>query len=390
MIRMWILFGVLTVLLCGCISPVVLRTDFLKDPLNSGWTYKLRKDKVQKPARTLADGESYISATQGATWTSPTFECAPFHFYRMTFNSIAESAGYWAIFFYDKDGELLAADDYSSIYPSREWIENDVIFRCLENATVATVNFMGIAGVIKMDDVRIEPINRNTAREWADDLYKTVQPLEYIPDEGRWRLIPKTIEHLKTGSPIRIVMLGHSIMNDISNSTYEALIERMYPKARIKVVPSVRGETGCDYFQKDKHITSYVVDRKPDLLMILGIGTNEEIRQVIHKAARRSRCEILLVSCPTYPNRIPSNSGQGDEQMEKFIREISNYSDRLKNLAEDEKIEYLDMAKITLDYYADLHKPQGWFQRDRVHANDRGKQVLARILERYFAPKNGE
>ncbi len=387
---MWALFGVFAGLLCSCVSPVVLRTDFLKDPLNSGWTYKPPKDNGSKPGWTLTGGENHLSAVPGATWTSPAIECTPFHFYRLTFKSKAEDTGYWAVFFYDKDGNFLAADDYSSVYPSRDWVENDVIFRCLENATVATVNFMGLAGVIHVDDVRVEPIDRNTACKWADDLYNTLPPLEYIPDQGRWSFIPKTMEHFRKGSPIRIVMLGHSLMNDINNSTYEALIERMYPKARIRVVPSVRGETGCDYFQKDEHIASYVVDRKPDLLMILGIGTVEEIRQVIRKAGRRSRCEILLVSCPTYPGRIPVDGGKDDEQMEEFVSSIVDYSGSLKNLAEDEKVEYLDMARITMDYFSDLRKPGGWFHRDRIHANDRGKQVLARILERYFAPKNGE
>ncbi len=79
-----------------------------------------------------------------------------------------------------------------------------------------------------------------------------------------------------------------------------------------------------------------------------------------------------------------------DEQMEEFVSSIVDYSGSLKNLAEDEKVEYLDMARITMDYFSDLRKPGGWFHRDRIHANDRGKQVLARILERYFAPKNGE
>ena len=28
----------------------------------------------------------------------------------------------------------------------------------------------------------------------------------------------------------------------------------------------------------------------------------------------------------------------------------------------------------------------GWFQRDRVHANDPGFQILGRILEKLFTP----
>ena len=32
-------------------------------------------------------------------------------------------------------------------------------------------------------------------------------------------------------------------------------------------------------------------------------------------------------------------------------------------------------------------KEVGWFMRDPIHANQRGEQVLGRILDRFFAPK---
>lgn len=388
LIRIWALFGMFAILLCSCVSPVIFRTDFMGDPQNSGWTYKQSRGSDSKQAWVLKGGERYLSVAPGATWTSPVLDCSPFHYYRMTFKSKSDGTGYWAVFFYDNNGKLLAADDYSSVYPSWEWVENDVIFRCPENATEATVNFIGTANVIRVDDVRIELIDQNTVCKWADDLYKTLPLLECTPEPSRWKFIPKTMENLRTGTPVRIVMLGHSIMNDINNSAYEALIQRMYPKVRIRAVPSVRSNTGCDYFQKDEHIESYVADRNPDLLMILGIGTVEEIQRVIRKIRKRSRCEILLVSCPTYPGRIPDGGGKGNEQMVEFVRTIRSYSYSLKNLAEDEKIEYLDMAETTMDYFADLRKPGGWFQRDQIHANDRGKQILARIMEIYFSPKN--
>ena len=38
-------------------------------------------------------------------------------------------------------------------------------------------------------------------------------------------------------------------------------------------------------------------------------------------------------------------------------------------------------------YLLDSKYPCGSFQRDPIHANWRGKQVLGRILEKYFAPE---
>jgi hypothetical protein len=37
-------------------------------------------------------------------------------------------------------------------------------------------------------------------------------------------------------------------------------------------------------------------------------------------------------------------------------------------------------------YVQESGKDYGWFQRDAVHANDRGFQILGRTLEKFFAP----
>jgi len=38
------------------------------------------------------------------------------------------------------------------------------------------------------------------------------------------------------------------------------------------------------------------------------------------------------------------------------------------------------------DYLAGCGRPLNWYQRDFVHANSRGKQILGRIMERFFTP----
>ncbi len=39
------------------------------------------------------------------------------------------------------------------------------------------------------------------------------------------------------------------------------------------------------------------------------------------------------------------------------------------------------------EYMLRSYRPQDWFMRDIIHANNRGKHVLGRILARYFEPK---
>jgi len=54
--------------------------------------------------------------------------------------------------------------------------------------------------------------------------------------------------------------------------------------------------------------------------------------------------------------------------------------------ASEEGCEFLDMTGPWWQYVQDSGKTYGWFRGDAVHANERGTQILARILERYFAP----
>ena len=64
----------------------------------------------------------------------------------------------------------------------------------------------------------------------------------------------------------------------------------------------------------------------------------------------------------------------------------NDYRARLMRLASEENCEFLDMTGPWWQYVQDSGKTYGWFRGDAVHANNRGTQILARILEKYFAP----
>jgi len=63
------------------------------------------------------------------------------------------------------------------------------------------------------------------------------------------------------------------------------------------------------------------------------------------------------------------------------------FDSQLEALADAEGIAFLDLGTIWNRYLAASCVPPGWFHRDEIHANDRGKQVLARIMEQFFAPE---
>jgi hypothetical protein len=43
------------------------------------------------------------------------------------------------------------------------------------------------------------------------------------------------------------------------------------------------------------------------------------------------------------------------------------------------------MTSPTADYIASSEMPYGYFNRDYVHNNDRGKQIIGRVLQHYFS-----
>ena len=63
-----------------------------------------------------------------------------------------------------------------------------------------------------------------------------------------------------------------------------------------------------------------------------------------------------------------------------------DYRSCLRRVAQEERVEFLDMEGAWGEYINGCGKPWEFFTRDTLHANERGRQVLALIMERYFAP----
>jgi hypothetical protein len=220
-----------------------------------------------------------------------------------------------------------------------------------------------------------------------DAIYKAMEPVQYAAAADRWRFIPKTMERLREGGTLRIVMLGDSIINDTGSSQYELLLERMYPKCKVEKIRSVRGSTGCWWYKEEGRVNDWVLKHAPDLLMIGGISQRddtESIRAVIHQVrAARPQVEVMLMS-PVFGNYDPRADKQWAYDADP---KGDSYRSRLARLAAEEKAEVVNMTGPWGDYIRHSDKARGWFMRDPVHANERGFQILGRILEKYFAPK---
>ena len=220
--------------------------------------------------------------------------------------------------------------------------------------------------------------------ERIDAIYAGMDPIVYRPPAGRFANIPKTMAKLRDGGELRLVLLGDSIMGNTSGSSFELLLMRDYPKCKVVKIASLRSSTGCKYYREDNRVQDYVLKHNPDLLVIGGIsngGDAEAVRSVIQQVrAKKPDTEVLLLT--------PVFGSTRDEHIRTFTREIdtttSNFRFNMQKVATEEKCAFFDMTGPWWSYIQDSGKTYGWFMGDAVHANNRGCQIIGRLLETWF------
>ncbi|MBI5685425.1 MAG: SGNH/GDSL hydrolase family protein [Verrucomicrobia bacterium] len=220
--------------------------------------------------------------------------------------------------------------------------------------------------------------------ERIDAIYAAMDPIKYQPPAGRFTNIPKTMSKLRDGGELRMVLLGDSIMGNTSGSSFELLLMRDHPKCKIVKIASLRSSTGCTYYRDENRVQDYVLKHNPDLLVIGGIsnrGDAEAVRSVIQQVrAKKPDTEVLLLT--------PVFGAMRDEHIKTFTREIdtttSNFRHNMQNVAAEEKCAFFDMTGPWWAYVQDSGKTYGWFMGDAVHANQRGCQIIGRLLETWF------
>jgi len=232
------------------------------------------------------------------------------------------------------------------------------------------------------------PIGKLTPIELADTLFLRLEPLGYTPPKTRWQWIPNTMRRLRDRGTLRMVMLGDSIVNNIQSSGFNLLVERAYPGSKIEKIVSVRGSTGCWYYQEPEHLKNYVLRHKPDLLVIGGIsqrGDVEAIRSVIRQTrAALPEVEVIVMT------DVFGSKGTIDPYDPKTAADPdpggTGYRDRLFKMALEERVEYINLTQPWARFLKASKQPLGAFMSDAVHANARGCQLVGRLLELYFAP----
>jgi len=413
---------------------VLLSTDFETNPQSQGWTNHGSGSATWTTAQSASGTHSL--AASNATWHSPLMNTTPLAWYRLSFKSKAPGTpnnpgsagyGYWAAVFYDANGNQLNDDQYSSVFASAGWATNEFRIRAKHaagpNATLAPARikilFQAINAPLYIDDVVVETTTPAEAAQWGDQFYDSIPAkLNYVPKASRWSRLPRTMEKLRTGQRLRIVMLGDSVQQDTANAPIDAWLARLYPGAQIELISSTRGGTGVQYY-KD-HVPEFILAYQPDLLVIGGISHEDNManfQSVVNQvraddAARGRTTEMLLLSRQWSPNNTSGspNNTSGSYFLAPGMKELdpiptnnasipNDFRGHLLTFCASNQLEFLDMTGIASEFiYGPATAagvgppnangaPYSYWMRDWVHANDRAKIILGRILEAYFAPR---
>jgi hypothetical protein len=242
---------------------------------------------------------------------------------------------------------------------------------------------LSLAASLAADDGYIIRKNQRTL-EQIENIYSQMEPVRYSPPAGRWKNLSRTRKFLTDGGKLRVVMLGDSIVNDTSRSCWNLLVEKRYPKCRIEKTTSVRGSTGCWWYKEPGRVKKFVLDHKPALVMIGGIshrGDIDSVREVIRQIKAKSDADIMLMT-----GAFGSVDPRDDKQWQKINdpEHFSEYRKGLELLARQTSTAFLDMELAWARYIRKSDKELDSFKRDPIHANERGEQILGRILESYF------
>jgi hypothetical protein len=377
----------------GCQAEPLLECDFQTDPRQQGWTYVHRKPwpKGFSPwqAESASPNNHFIVSAAGGQregWHSPKLPVTPGRYYQASLRYRCARPALLGAIFYDPNGREMTPDHYSGVKPSEAWNPYRFCFRAKHGASRVCLRLRGAQSApICADDVTVRPVSASEVREWIDRLYARMPPLGYRPPAGRWAHLPRTLARLRHGRPLRIVLLGDSIVNDTGNSAFEMLLKAAWPKARLEVVTSVRGGTGCAYYRRPGRVRRYVLDYEPNLVIIGGISNRraEHVRDVVRQVRDGCDAEILVMT-GAFGRKYPP--GEAPRSYSEAKQACAQYEADLKAMVAEENAEFLDAHAAVEAYLDGQDRPYEWFLRDLVHPNELGRQVLGRILARYLSP----
>jgi len=315
-------------------------------------------------------------------------------YYQLMFDAKSATNGYWWVDFFDKDGNLLP-DVNSGLYASADYRPYRVMVPVCSDAASAQIAFVSRKGV-SVRDVSMIRVDADQVADWCKEMNATLPKLDLKLGKEAWEKLPNSKTAIKVGKEFNIVLLGDSIVNDSYCGMFTAEVERMFPDTRIRFDISVRGSTGCWYYQDEEHFKEYVAQYRPNLVVIGGISNwnwnKEKIADAEEAMVKTIRqCQALgaeVVVCtppPSYEFRKDAVARPFDRALiaerggERYLQQ-----DYERRAAARTGVQVWDLTTAPCEAISQSGKPLNWFKRDSAHNDDRGKRLIAQTLSAYF------
>ena len=374
--------------LCGTPAQTTVKpiftTDFETDMLMAGWTgmgsTNYGKDIIWSDQQSYSGKHSLavIKDEEKAIfsgWESPPFAVQNDQYYRVTFWAKTNQPSYWAIFFYNQYGALIEGDHYSLVEPAQQWTKQEFYFQTKFPGETASLVFRPLTEQpLYIDDVSIVPATRADARQWADRLYTSMPEIDFRATEYERKFLSHTINKLKHGEPLNIVLLGDSIANDLSNSLIDVLLERQFPQSKIKV--QFTGKGGTSWSKLQHQIQQRIIAHQSDLVICSAISNDPQylaapLSRIIDTTRKADgNTEFLLVT-PHLRHWNQQNNGLVHRNV-------------LLQLGKQKDIAVVDLMAFWESYLTKNHWQVDSLLRDSVHMNERGRQLSARVIVDYL------
>jgi hypothetical protein len=370
-------------------AAVIHQTDFETNPIAGGWGSQVPLDPAGNDWTTAQSFSPIHSIrAQAAAWYTPVITLDPFELYAVSYRAKADAEG--------TAGSLTFA--HFPYVANSGWNLNHLLFRGEHSlASTRVLFFPPPNGSVYVDDARIESVTGLEAAAVLDAMYSGMPGFPFAGEPSRHDAVPETVHLLEQARTLRVVLLGDSIVNDTSQSYFEALVERLYPGSRIEVVRSVRGSTGCWWYRETEpstgipRVETWVTDYEPHLVMIGGISHGAAGEDYEIASIRDVMQQVWAIDPAVEFVLMTELAGTNDpylrpDLLQDLDPDGSSWRSKLHDLAVDQGVGFLDMTGPWAQYIVRSGNPYSWFLRDTIHMNGRGALVAGRILEAFFAP----
>jgi len=338
-----------------------------------------------------------FAVSQGleSPWAGSPFAVTAGRYYRIDLETRSRSGALVSSRYRDVNGDALVADNYNLVRSSQDWSPVFWYFLAPPGAVSGEIAMATRKEEIcDVRHLRVSEVNKADVRAWMDSELAALPPVTFTPPADRWQALPRTYARLQSGEPLRVVMLGDSIINDTYNGLLALMLERQWPKATLTLIPSVRGGTGVGYYQKENRVKSYVLDHAPDLVIIGGVCHDYDLsamRSVVEQIRAVSSAEILVMTGAMAPESAFRNGLPGKFRTSCFeaARRVRAFNGELPVLAAEQGSGFFDMRRVWDAYIYDSGFPAACYMRDETHGDMTGKLLLAAVLSRYLVKEAG-